>query len=304
MIVRCLLFVMPIIISIMPAAFAAGLNVVVTLKPLHGLIADVMAGIGQPRLLTATGADPHSHALRPSEARVLANADVVFWVGPGLEGYLQKPLANLAGGARVLALNRIPGLRQLPARRGGIWSAHGGDAYGVDPHVWLDPRNAGAIARYAVTMLSELDPDHEDHYRRNGEAVLAQLNKLERDIYKLLTPVRALPYLVLHDAYQYFEARFRTNGIGAIAITPDRKPSARRISEIRQRLVQGKVHCLFRETNTDANIIETLTEGLDVRLATLDPIGRNITLGSHAYDRILRRLAGNLENCLSYSIRP
>ena len=292
-------------------ALAATPKVVVTLKPVHSLIAAVMAGIGQPHLLLAAAADPHSHALRPSEARALAGADAVFWIGPALEGYLQKPLASLAAGAKVITLSNSPGLHILPAREGGIWEEHETDGHngdadhaGQDPHIWLDPRNAQAMVRHAVTVLTGLDPDHGAGYRQNGDTVIAELAALEAEIHRLLAPVRALPYMVLHDAYQYFEARFYTNAQGAIAIAADRKPGARRIAAIRVRLRQGKVRCLFREANLPVKLVDTLTSGLDVRVASLDPIGRVMAPGPDAYGRLLRQLAGTLENCLSYGIGP
>ena len=134
--------------------------------------------------------------------------------------------------------------------------------------------------------------------------VIADLAALELEIARLLAPVRTLPYMVLHDAYQYFEARFYTNVQGAIAIAPDRKPGARRIAAIRQRLARGKVRCLFREAQFPSKLVETLTAGVAVRVASLDPIGRDIAPGPNAYGRLLRQLAGAMENCLSYSIGP
>jgi len=288
-------------------ALAAGPKVVVTLKPVHSLVSGVMAGIGQPHLLLAAGADPHSHAMRPSEARALAAADAVFWIGPALEGYLQKPLASLAAKARVVALSDSPGVILLPARAGGIWAEdqdHGQHEHSRDPHIWLDPRNAQAMVGQVVTVLAQLDPGNDGAYRRNGVRVIAGLVALEAEIARQLASVRALPYMVLHDAYQYFEARFYTNALGAIAVAPDRKPGARRIAAIRQRLAQGRVRCLFREAQFPANLVDTLTAGLDVRVAGLDPIGRDIAAGPDAYGRILRQLSGSMENCLSYSIGP
>ncbi len=288
-------------------ALAAGPKVVVTLKPVHGLVSGVMAGIGQPHLLLAAEADPHSHAMRPSEARALAAADAVFWIGPALEGYLQKPLASLAAKARVVALSDSPGVILLPAREGGIWQEdqdHGQHEHSRDPHIWLDPRNAQAMVDHVVTVLAQLDPGNDGAYRRNGVRVVAGLVALEAEIARQLASVRALPYMVLHDAYQYFEARFYTNALGAIAVAPDRKPGARRIAAIRQRLAQGRVRCLFREAQFPANLVDTLTAGLDVRVADLDPIGRDIAAGPDAYGRILRQLSGTMENCLSYSIGP
>ncbi|MBT4490071.1 MAG: zinc ABC transporter solute-binding protein [Rhodospirillaceae bacterium] len=295
-------------------ALAKAPNVVVSLKPVHGLIAGVMAGVGEPGLLLAAVADPHSHALLPSQARSLASAEVVFWVGAKLERYLQRPLSNIAAKAQIVTLLDNPELRILPARRSGIWRPHDHEAGGEDheaggdhdsdPHFWLDPRNAQAIVRQAVMVLRKVDPDNGHLYSQNGDGMLYGLSVLEADLHRLLAPVRTLPYLVLHDAYQYFEARFRTNGVGAIAISPDRKPGARRIAAIRQRLRQGNVRCLFQEAEFNSNIVATLTEGSDIRVATLDPIGLRVRPGLGAYGQVLRQLAGALENCLSYSLGP
>jgi zinc transport system substrate-binding protein len=306
-VVRILLFIL-LLLGAAPA-LAEAPRVVVTLKPVHGLIAGVMADVAQPHLLLSSGADPHSHALRPSEARALAAADAVFWIGPALEGYLQKPLASLAASAKVVTLSDAPGLRLLPAREGGIWAEHSdhGD-HSHDPHIWLDPRNAQVMVDQAVAVLSALDPDNSAVYRRNGDRIAAELKDMELEIHRLLARVRPLPYLVLHDAYQYFEARFGTNVQGAIAIAPDRKPGPRRISAIRKRLFQdrdgGKIRCLFHEARFQAKLVDTLTKGLDIRVAALDAIGIGIVPGPDAYGQLLRQLAGGIENCLSYSIGP
>ena len=270
-------------------ALAKAPNVVVSLKPVHGLSAGVMAGVGEPGLLLAAVADPHSHALLPSQARSLASAEVVFWVGAKLERYLQRPLSNIAAKAQIVTLLDNPELRILPARRSGIWRPHDHEAGGEDheaggdhdsdPHFWLDPRNAQAIVRQAVMVLRKVDPDNGHLYSQNGDGMLYGLSVLEADLHRLLAPVRTLPYLVLHDAYQYFEA-------------------------IRQRLRQGNVRCLFQEAEFNSNIVATLTEGSDIRVATLDPIGLRVRPGLGAYGQVLRQLAGALENCLSYSLCP
>jgi zinc transport system substrate-binding protein len=220
---------------------------------------------------------------------------------------LQKPLVSLATKAEVVALSDSSGVAHLPAREGGIWGAgrkHRRHERSRDPHIWLDPRNAQAMVRHMVRLLAGLDPRNDAAYRRNGARVIAGLAALESEIARQLAPVRALPYMVLHDAYQYFEARFHTSAQGAIAIAPDRKPGARRIAAMRQRLAQGKVRCLFREAQFPSNLIDTLTSGLAVRIASLDPIGRDIAPGPKAYGRLLRQLSAAMENCLSYSIGP
>jgi hypothetical protein len=83
---------------------AGAVEVVATIKPLHSLVAGVMGDTGQPGLIVEGAGSPHRFAFRPSHARMLERAGVVFWVGPELETFMEQPLANLSGNAKVVAL--------------------------------------------------------------------------------------------------------------------------------------------------------------------------------------------------------
>lgn len=111
-----------------PAAAVAEVpRVVTTIKPVHSLAAAVMAGVGEPQMLLPPGASPHDYALKPSDARALDQAQVVFWIGAPLEGFFVKPVQSLAGKARVVALASAPDLVLLPTRSGGAWDEHDHD---------------------------------------------------------------------------------------------------------------------------------------------------------------------------------
>src|SRR5258705_3350934 len=118
-------------------------NVLVSIKPLHSIVAAVMEGAGAPELLLTGAASPHSYALKPSDARKIARAEVIFWTGPVLETFLETPLANLGRRARIVPLGDAQGVTRLPARKGGVWEADEDDDHsgGIDGHLWLDPRN-------------------------------------------------------------------------------------------------------------------------------------------------------------------
>lgn len=102
-------------------AVAAPPEVVVSIGPVHSLVAGVMEGLGEPRLLIRGGASPHNFSLRPSDARALAGADLVIWVGEGLETFLRKPLGVLAPDSHVVTLMADPAMTLLPNREAGIW---------------------------------------------------------------------------------------------------------------------------------------------------------------------------------------
>jgi zinc transport system substrate-binding protein len=106
------------------SVLGAEIDVVASIKPVHSLVAGVMEGVGEPTLLVKGTGSEHSYSLRPSEARALEQAEVVFLVGETMETFLTKPLRALASKAKVIELSQTPGLTALPTREGGVWEAH------------------------------------------------------------------------------------------------------------------------------------------------------------------------------------
>ncbi len=263
-------------------------RVVVSIAPLHSLIAGVMAGVGGPTLLARVGASPHGGALRPSDARALQAADVVFWIGPGLERFLDKPLATLAGRARVIALAEAPGLHEVASHAGGA----------PDPHVWLDPANARAMVEAAAKVLAEIDPGNGSAYRANATRLRARLDALDRDLAARLAPVRDVPYLVFHDAYRHFEARYGLTSLGAVTRNPEIAPGARRLSQLRRLISDSGVACLFIEPQFPPALAEAVTGGTSARIAALDPLGAALAPGPEAYFALMGSLADDLIACL------
>ncbi len=272
---------------------------VVSITPLHALAAGAMAGIGAPRLLLSGAASPHLYSLRPSELRALHDADLGFWIGPELESFLVKPLRGLPARVRVVGLLRAPEITPLPRRGAGDWSDLGPDEpAALDPHLWLDPRNAMRIVELMAAALSEIDPARAAAYRANRDRLLARLAALDDALERTLAPLRAVPYLVFHDAYRYFETRYGLNARGAVAADPERQPGAKRIRALRRTIAALDLRCLFVEPQFRPKLARALTEGLAVRTATLDPLGADLAPGAGAYVRLMHALAEALAACL------
>ena len=164
-----------------PGAYAAP-EVVVSIKPIHALVAGVMGGTGTPWLIVEGGASPHTYQMRPSEAEALQTADLVVWVDETLEAFLERPIASLGAGAEIVTLHRVAGMRLLRNREGGIWDssstrlhdgenadthdpdthdseAHDSEAHDSDTH---DPDTHDSDTHDSDTHDSE-DHDSEDH---------------------------------------------------------------------------------------------------------------------------------------------
>lgn len=299
------------ILALAPAwpAAAEAPRVVVSIKPLHALVAMVMDGIGQPVLLIKAGADPHSHALKPSEAQELGAAQLVVWAGEGVETFLAKPVAALAGKAKVLRLDRETSLKRHRAREGAAWEGHDdghdhghkhGHGHGeIDGHLWLDPDNAAAILRLVTRELSRLDPANAAGYAANAEKSLAGLKALDAELRRRLAPVKAKRFIVSHDSIQYFEKRYGLAAVGAISVSPERPPSARRLYQIRSRIVSQRVVCVFGEPQVPDRLVRTVVEGTSARTGVLDTDGGvGIPEGKDAYAAIMRNIAKALADCL------
>lgn len=298
--------------SLAVAVLAAGLGaapalaeikVAATIKPVHSLVAAVMGDVGEPALLLDGPASPHVTALRPSQARIIEDSDIVFAVGEGLEAFLHR-LIETDDGTTIVELAEAPGIELLDYRE----DDHADDPNNegedhehanINPHIWLDPVNARAMARHIAEVLGTADPANADSYNDNAEAVIGDLNELESELRARVAPVKDRPFLVFHDAYPYFESRFGLAGLGAIVVNPETPPGARRLMEIRHRIEEAGVACVFSEPQFEIGYVTTVMEGTGARTASLDPLGVNVEPGPDAYRRMLTALTDGLANCLA-----
>ena len=333
--------------------FSAGLahaevpRVATDIAPVHSLVSMVMQGAGSPDLIIPPGASPHSYAMRPSEARAVAKADLVVWVGPSLAPWLEEPMSSLAQGAERLTLQDVEGIRLLTNRSGVAFEAHDhgdheghdhadhGDHEGhddhkghndhadhddhdhdaheeadaheghnhapgaLDPHIWLDPQNAMVWLDAIAASLSAQDPENAELYADNAAQAQAQLVDLQAGIQAELTPLRGQKFVVFHDAYHYFEARFDVEASAAISLSDGAAPSAARLAEVRDVVKDTQAACVFTEPQFNAGLVDALQDGTALKSASLDPIGAALEPGVDIYPALLRDLAAAFTSCLA-----
>jgi len=255
-----------------------------------------------PELLLKGASSPHNFNLRPSDARTLSKANVVFWVGPNMEIFLTRPLKTLATSALIVEFSKTPGLKLLSSGldEGGEISqnANGLKPKNIDPHFWLNPDNAKTLVGEIVKNLGIADPDNAKLYTTNGAALITRLNRLTTELEATLAGVKTVPFIVFHDAFQYFEKRFDLNAIGAIILNPERTPGARKIRQIREKIAAGNIRCIFTEPQFNPAIVKSLTNNTPTQVSVLDPLGADIPAGPAAYATLLRALASALASCL------
>lgn len=295
--------------SIMPVKMVMAdqkpLLIVASIKPVHALVAGVMGDLGTPHLLLAAPTSAHHFTLKPSQARALQNADIVFWIGPGMEQPLTKALATLAADAQSVVLDDSAGLVLFDFDDDGHddhgtkdkHDGHGG--HGINPHIWLDPFNAQIMLGVIADHLGKADPVNARAYQANADAMRQTFAQLQIDIARQLAPFAESEFLVLHDAHIYFERRFGMRAHAAITTEPDVMPTAAKIKKLRHDLESHPMDCIFGEPFLGQKAVRLIAEGSDIRIGQLDPLGSQLPAGASLYADLLKSYAAAFKGCLA-----
>jgi zinc transport system substrate-binding protein len=293
------------------APAAANLNVVVTIKPLHALVARVMGETGSPQLLVQGNLSPHAYSLKPSDAARLDAADVFIRMSDAMEPFTARVVRSLPRRVQVVTLQDTPQLLLLERRTSASLDDNGGSGRGkrrshghthdhgaIDGHAWLDPLNARLMADRIAEILSAKAPAQAAAFRANATQLKADLDALNAELARELGALAGKPYIVFHDALQYFELRYGLQPAGSIAASPEAPPSAKRLTALRARVAQGGAACVFAEPQFDTRLVSAVVEGTSARVGTIDPEGSRIEAGPGHYFALLRNLARDLKACL------
>ena len=288
------------------------LRVVSSMKPIHSIVSYILQDVGESGLIMKGIASPHTYSLRPSDAEMLQDADVIFWVGETMETGLASAIEALPDNARVFTLSEAFGVQLKPFREefaahhdheeeeheeehGHAEHAHGE----MDMHLWLDPQNAVAIATYIATVLAQLDSKNSETYFTNAARFSADAFRLMESIEAKLDQVNEETFIVYHDGYLYFEERFGLEPAAAIIDSSHRAPSVKRMLEIRETIGELEVKCAFTEPQFDEGLMNSVLEGTTVRRGILDPIGADLEVGPSLYFNLLENMGDSLFECLS-----
>ncbi|UVC11540.1 zinc ABC transporter substrate-binding protein [Rhizobium sp. TH2] len=290
-----------------PNVAQAAPDVVVSIKPIHSLVASIMEGVAEPGLILKGAGSPHTYQMKPSDADALQNATLIFWVGPEFERFMEKPMESLGDKAKVIELEKAAGLTLLPTRESGTFEPHadeeehagGEDHEEHDLHIWLSTANAKAMAAEIASSLAAADPANAAAYHQNLAKLDTKLDALAAEIKTTVAPVKDKPFIVFHDAYQYFEKEFGVNVAGSITVTPENMPGAARIAEIHEKLKTLGASCVFAEPQFEPKLIDVVLEGTQSKTGTLDPEAATLAEGPELYFNLMRGLAGSLKDCLS-----
>lgn len=242
-------------------------------------------------------ASPHNYALKPSDAKKLQDADIIFWIDEHMETFLEKAIDTLPKNAISVTLAEQAGIIVLDNRELNLEPDHHDDEHAHeehelehdeeheheedhdhddehhdeheeddghdqheghdhgehDLHIWLDPENAKTIANVVAQTLGENDPEHAALYASNAEKLSAELDTLITDTATRLAPVQDQRFVTFHDAYQYYEKRFDIQNVGVVTLSPDIKPGAKRLKELKEALGETRSPVFSQSHNLTQN---------------------------------------------------
>ncbi|NEG63781.1 zinc ABC transporter substrate-binding protein ZnuA [Pantoea agglomerans] len=286
-------------------------NVVASLKPVGFIAAAIADGVTPVDVLLPDGASEHDYSLRPSDAKRLKNADLVVWVGPGMEAFMAKSAAELPS-QENLAMVNIDGVKPLLISGGEDEDEHtaekseeqDADAHHhhhgeFNMHLWLSPEIARKTAVAIHGKLLELMPQDKAKLDANLQQFEVALADTDKRVSAQLAPVRNKGYFVFHDAYTYFEKHYGLSPTGHFTVNPEIQPGAQRLHQIRTQLVEQKAVCVFAEPQFRPAVIDAVARGTQVRKGTLDPLGTDISLAKDSYVKFLSQLSSQYESCLN-----
>lgn len=293
-------------------------HVLVTIKPLHSLVAAVMEGVATPTLLMDGKISPHHHQLRPSEEQKLNGAQVIIWIGEIYETSLKKRIENRRDLAQIITVSQFDGLELYPYRTFGSeddtyhtcesTDPHGTnlqekdhihEVSGKDGHLWLAPNNAKVLVTQVAKKLAALDLQHAPHYLANSQKIIKEIDALANELVAELKNIKNEPYITFHDFTQYFDRYFGTKCVGVIRINPSLDPSPQHLHFLQHQIAQKEANVIFIEPQFSSSLIRMLSQESPIKVAQLDYLGYGLEAGPRLYFEMMRRLAFDIKQALS-----
>ncbi|MHA3734087.1 zinc ABC transporter substrate-binding protein [Pseudomonas sp. Eth.TT006] len=281
----------------------AEVKVLTSIKPLQLIAAAVQDGVAIPEVLLPPGASPHNYALRPSDVRKVQSVDLLYWIGPDMEGFLPRVLNGRT--LPSVAVQDLPGMKLRRFAEDSHSHAEDADEHDhdhrpgtLDAHLWLSPVNARVIAEKMAVDLSAADPANAERYQSNAKAFDERLDALDARLKKRLASVEGKPYFVFHEAFDYFEEAYGLKHTGVFSVAAEVQPGAQHVAAMRKRLQEVGKTCVFSEPPLRPRLAETLVAGLPVKLAELDALGGYTPATAQGYEQVLEKLGNDLAGCL------
>ncbi len=264
-------------------------NVVVSIKPVHSIVAGLMKDIGKPQLLIDGEQTPYNFALDKTHHEKLQQANLLIWVGPELETSLVSVVSSLHPDARVIELLSNDNMKILSSR-------HNPNVR--DPFFWLDYRNILILVDELTRLFIEIDPQRSHVYSRNRLEMLKPLLKIDKEYeysYRGMTVGTVIQYF---DMLQYFEQAYALNSLGYVRTSLSEPITGKTLLTLHGKIRNHRVNCLLTDKSLPAEYAGMLYEAGNINTAELDVFGTHFEPGEDLYLKLMEFNTGAIRDCL------
>ena len=271
-------------------------SIVVSIKPIHSIVTKIMDGVTKPELLLDSNSSAHTFHLKPSQIKMISNADLVIVISENFELGLRKALKNINEDSN-LKISELDQLIIHNSRGEAIYNKNE-DSSKFDFHLWLDVNNMQLIATYISNIIIELDPKNEHIYSENLKELNLELDELKEQIKQQLAPFSSTPFAIYSDTLQYFEKSLELKR--PVIITPFHGAglSIKRTIDAKRKIKDLNISCLIYDTEVKAKQLRVLSEGLNLKSFKIDILGNEFTPGPDQYFNLMKKTSSQLSLCL------
>jgi zinc transport system substrate-binding protein len=251
------------------------INIATTIFPLYDIAKNIAGEEVAVTNILPAGASPHTFEMTPEKVRELQNVQILFKIGHEIDDWTSS-LAESYDGIEVVIVDNDISL--LPFSEFHIHDEEDEheleeENAEMDPHYWLSVNNAKSIASTIANKLSSIDPENADNYTNNLNSYLQKLTDLIDDAKSKLADLGSNELIVTHDAWQYFNADFGLETVGAFQPSPGQEPTPQELAELQKSVSDNGVKALFTEPQLSKDIIEPFASDVNLPVYILDPMG-------------------------------
>lgn len=251
------------------SANAEPLRIVSSIKPLQLLVTAIGGDEVESLLLLPPGFSPHDAQLKPSQWQLLDQAELVVWVGPALERFLDSALR---GREQVLTLQSVANHRSLQ-----------------DPHIWMNIALIAVVAGQLQDRLGQLRPQQKALFSGNARRLMAALQDHHIALAQAFAGQKPA-YLLPHNGYSQFERQYGLAPAAVLSPNDEQMPGTAHIADLRARLLAGEFDCVFREPQQSSRLLARLLSGVAVQVLAIDPMGAGVTNDRLGFEQYYRSL--------------
>ncbi len=263
-----------------------------SINPVYQIILAITKDENDSILIIDPNFSEHDYQLKKSDVESFSKADLVFYSDDNLEIIFPKMIKKFSAEKKSYRLSEVSGLKLLQKRDG---------SKKLDPHIWLNPKNAIQIAEFMTQKICEIDHKNSQKYQKNLREFRNEVVETEKIIHSKLLGIQGLDYVIYHDGYQYFEDYFGVTPLKVMSREHSRDVSVKDVRELDMLTKSHQIKCIFGEILDEKNSAKKLAESYKIKFATLSLIGskKNFSAEKNGYSSLLIGIADNMTNCLN-----